>query len=224
MAVDYSIYDFKKSFTVHETALAWAETEHEPENMQKAYQAIYAELERDVKGNYLPSRIKRDIRKNWIDWESATTDYTDWSRAEIWRDDLKRWAEARGQKPKFLFPEMRPNPEAEKIAPPVKNEKPVQAKPKRKNELHALLEKVFLALRSELRRSPDTDEVLIALKHRREEFDEDAIIREIKDKRISWSRTDGEEGTSMGRKALQNRIWELNKKYGKQLLVKKIPA
>ena len=57
MAIDYSIYDFKKSYTIHEAALAWAETEYEPENRQKAYQAIFDELLRDVKGGYLQCHV-----------------------------------------------------------------------------------------------------------------------------------------------------------------------
>src|SRR5690606_11189983 len=183
MAIDYSIYDFKKSYTIHEAALAWAETEYEPENRQKAYQAVYDELLRDVRGNYIQYRLKRDIRKNWINWESDSTDYTDWSRAEIWAEDLKRWAEARGQKPKFLFPEMRPAAEA---APPVK-EKSAPPKPKqRENELHVLIEKVYLVLLSELRRPPDADEILSALDKREEEFDTGEIIQEVKGKCIYW--------------------------------------
>lgn len=224
MAIDYSIYDFKKSYNVHEAALAWAETEYEPENAQKAYQAIYAELLRDVQAGSLQCRVKRDIRKNWINWESDTTDYTDWSRAEIWAEDLRRWAEARSQKPKFLFPEMRPKPEAEEIEAAVKETKAVKPKAKKQNELHALLEKVYLTLRFEFAREPDADEVLLALKDRRKEFDEDEIIQEIKDKRISWTRTDGTAGKPMGRKAVQNHVSELKEKYKKQSFVKKIPA
>ncbi|MBY0406623.1 MAG: hypothetical protein K2Q01_02945 [Rickettsiales bacterium] len=224
MAIDYSIYDFKKSFTVHEAALAWAETEYEPENAQKAYDAIYTELLRDVRGGTVQSRVKRDIRKNWINWESDSSDRTNWSKAEIWTEDLKRWAEARGQKPKFLFPEMRSKPEAEATALPTKNNTTAQAKAKRENELHTLLEKVYLALRSELRRSPDADEMLATLRNRRKEFDTDEIIREIKDKRVAWVHTDGTEGISMGRKSLQNYLSKLNKKYEKQSVIKKIPA
>lgn len=223
MAIDYSIYDFKKSFTVHEAALAWAETEYEPENAQKAYDAIYTELLRDVRGGTVQSRVKRDIRKNWINFESNYSDRTNWSKAEIWVEDLRRWAEARGQKPKFLFPEMR-SPDAEATAPPTKNNTTAQAKAKRENELHALLEKVYLTLRSELRRSPDADEMLATLRNRRKEFDTDEIIREIKDKRIAWVHTDGTEGISMGRKSLQNYLSKLNKKYEKQSVIKKIPA
>lgn len=224
MAIDYSIYDFKKSFTVHEAALAWAETEYEPENAQKAYDAIYTELLRDVRGGTVQSRVKRDIRKNWINWESDSSDRTDWSKAEIWAEDLKGWAEARGQKPKFLFPEKRSEAEAEAKAKLTKNSTPVLAKSKRENELHTLLEKVYLTLRSELRRSPDADEMLATLRNRRKEFDTDEIIREIKDKRIAWVHTDGTEGISMGRKSLQNYLSKLNKKYEKQSVVKKIPA
>lgn len=212
MAINYSVYDFKKSFTVHEAALAWAETEYEPENAQKAYDAIYAELLRDVRSGTVQSRVKRDIRKNWINWESDSSDRTDWSKAEIWAEDLRRWAEARGQKPKFLFPEMRSKPETEAIAPHTKNRSTTQAKAKRENELHTLLERVYLALRSELRRSPDADEMLATLRNRRKEFDANEIIREIKDKRIVWVHTDGTEGISMGRKSLQNHLSKLNKK------------
>jgi hypothetical protein len=224
MAIDYSVYDFKKSFTVHEAALAWAETEYEPENAQKAYDAIYTELLRDVRGGTVQSRVKRDIRKNWINIDSDYSDRTNWSKAEIWAEDLRRWAEERGQKPKFLFPEMRSKPEAEATTPPTKNNTSAQAKSKRENELHTLLEKVYLTLRSELRRSPDADEMLATLRNRRKEFDTNEIIREIKDKRIAWVHTDGAEGISMGRKSLQNYLSKLNKKYEKQSVVKNIPA
>ncbi len=224
MAIDYSIYDFKKSFTVHEAALAWAETEYEPKNAQKAYDAIYTELLRDVRGGTVQSRVKRDIRKNWINIDRDYSDRTDWSKAEIWAEDLRRWAEARGQKPKFLFPEKRSESEAEAKAKPTKNNTPVLAKSKRENELHTLLEKVYLTLRSELRRSPDADEMLAALRSRGKEFDANEIIREIKDKRIAWVHTDGTEGISMGRKSLQNYLSKLNKKHEKQSVVKKIPA
>ena len=223
MAIDYSIYDFKKSFTVHQAALAWAETEYEPENAQKAYDAIYTELLRDVRSGVVLARVKRDIRKNWINIDRDYSDRTDWSKAEIWAEDLKRWAEARGHKPKFLFPEMR-SPEAEATPPPTKNNMSAQTKAKRENELHTLLEKVYLTLRSELRRSPDADEMLAALRNRLKEFDTDEIIRDIKDKRIAWVHTDGTEGISMGRKSLQNYLSKLNKKYEKQSVIKKIPA
>lgn len=221
MAVDYSIYDFKKSFTIHEAAQIWAETEYEGENVRAAYNAIYSELLRDVKGNYLQHRITRDIRQNWINWDSDTTDHTNWSRAEVWRDDLKQWAEARGQKPKFLFPEMRT---AEAAAPIKKADCASIAESKQGNELHALLEKVYLALRQTLRRSPDADQLYSALKERGAEFDTKGIITEMKDKRICWNPTDGTSGKPMGRKALQNLVSELNKKYEKQSVVKKIPA
>jgi hypothetical protein len=119
---------------------------------------------------------------------------------------------------------MRSKPEAEATATPTRNKTSAQAKAKRENELHTLLEKIYLALRSELRRSPDADEMLAALRNRRKEFDANEIIREIKDKRIAWVHTDGTEGISMGRKSLQNYLSKLNRKYEKQAVVKKIPA
>lgn len=215
MAIDYSIYDLKRSFTIHEVAMAYAQTEHELENQQTAYSAIYGELLRDVKGNYLQHRVVRDIRENWINRDSATTDYTDWSKAEIWRVDLSKWFEGRKLKPKFLFKEVRTSKNA--VSPKAMRPEP---KSKKENELYVVVEKAYLVLRSELRRPPDADEMLKALKERRVKFDPDEIITEIKGKSIHWKPTDGGAGKVAGRKRLQNILSDLNKKYTNQSFIK----
>jgi hypothetical protein len=228
MASDFSIYDLRRSFTVHEAALAWAETEHESENLQRVYQAIYAELLGDVKSNQIPHRIKRDIRKNWINWESDYSDRTDWSKAEIWAEDLKRWAESRGQKPKFLFPEMR-------VAVVTKTEQVPQEKaepkplPPRENRMHGLLERVCLDLFAQYKRWPQAKEVLQALEQeennpdRSSKYDPDGIIQEIKGTTIYWQ-SDGADEPKMELKTLQNRIGILKENHKTQKAKRKIPA
>jgi hypothetical protein len=228
MASDFSIYDLRRSFTVHEAALAWAETEHEPENLQRAYQAIYAELLGDVKSNQLPHRIKRDIRKNWINWESDYSDRTDWSKAEIWAEDLKRWAEARGQKPKFLFPEMRIAVVEKTEAVPQEN-LPPKPLPPRENRMHGLLERVCLDLFAQYKRWPQAKEVLQALEQeennpdRSSKYDPDGIIQEIKGTTIYWQ-SDGADEPKMELKTLQNRIGILKENHKTQKAKRKIPA
>jgi len=228
MASDFSIYDLRRSFTVHEAALAWAETEHEPENLQRAYQAIYDDLLSDVKSNQLPHRIKRDIRKNWINWESDYSDRTDWSKADIWAEDLKRWAEARGQKPKFLFPEMR-IAVAEKCEAVPQENLPPKPLPPRENRMHGLLERVCLDLFAQYKRWPQAKEVLQALEQeennpdRSSKYDPDGIIQEIKGTTIYWQ-SDGADEPKMELKTLQNRIGILKENHKTQKAKRKIPA
>ena len=219
MTIDYSIYDLKRAFTIHEAAQAYAQTEHEPENQPTAYNAMYAELLREVKGNYLQHRITRDIRENWIKAQSPTTDYTDWSKAEIWRDDLYKWFEARGLKSKFLFKEMRVDSSMSRRKGRAPAIKPIV----RESELHTLIENAYLVLILEYHRPPKGTEMLKELKARSKEFDPAEIIQEIKNRTIYWASSGGYE-QKMTYKTLQNLLSGFNKNHEKHKVIKINPA
>lgn len=219
--LDYSILDMRTFFTPEDAAKAWCEITELTKENQHNCRHIYQEIREAIRTGKLRAEIPVSHHSNWVTRESWVEHHPE--NAKIARDDLKNWAESLGAKPKFLFPEMRPKPELEEAATPVK-QKTVKPKAKKQNELHALLERVYLALRYEFAREPDADEVLLALKDRRKEFDTDEILLDVINKKISWVRTDDTPGIGMGRKAVQNRVSEFKEKYKKQPFVKKIPA
>ena len=216
--LDYSILDMRSFFTPEEAVKAWCEITELTKENQHDCRHIYQEILEAIRTGQLRAEIPVIHHDSWVTRESWVTRHPE--SAKIARDDLKAWAESRGVKPKFLFPEMR----SDEAAMPVKEKRKLPALEQEENELHALIEKVYLALLSESRRAPNADKILHALKHHGQELDKAEIIREIKDRGIVWKRTGSIEESRMGRKALQNFVSKLNNKYGKQPVVKKIPA
>ena len=217
--LDYAVLDIRSFFTPHEASMAWCELTELTKENQHNYRHIYHEIEEAIRIGQLRAEIPVSHHDSWITRESWIERHPE--RAKIARDDLKSWAESRGVKPKFLFPEMRV---AEEAVTPVKEKRKLPALEQEENELHALIEKVYLTLRLDSRKAPNADKILSALIHHRQEFDETKIIRAIKDKCIYWAPANGTEGKPMGRKALQNMVSVLNNKYSKQSVIKKIPA
>jgi hypothetical protein len=221
MAFDYTFFDLRKHFTIDDAAIAWCEIMDRAECRKMPFLQMRGALLQAVQEGQIEADIPEKIVERRIRGCLYDMSEPEYEKALIPRENLKAWAITLSQKPKFLFPEMRQKPESEKIVP-VKD-KP-EPKAKQKNELHALFEKIYVVLRAELRRPPDAEEMLSAVRNRKIEFDESEIVQTVKDRCIFWLPTNGKNIREMGKKALQNRIGELKIQYGDQLVVKKIPA
>ncbi len=103
--MDYIALDLRTFFTPSEAAMAWCEITNITAQNQHNYQHVLHEILEAIRLEELPAQIPVTHHDDWITEQTRTKRYPD--RAKIAREDLKRWAEAREQKPKFLFPEMR---------------------------------------------------------------------------------------------------------------------
>lgn len=103
--MDYSILDIRTFFTPHEAAMAWCEIIEVTKDNQHNYRHIYHEIEEAIRTGQLHAEIPVTPHESWITGERWVTRHPE--HAKIARDELKRWAETLGRKPKFLFPEMR---------------------------------------------------------------------------------------------------------------------
>jgi len=103
--MDYVALDLRTFFTPSEAAMAWCEITNVTAQNQHNYQHVLHEISEAIRLEELPAQIPVTHHDDWITEQTRTKRHPD--RAKIAREDLKRWAEARGQKPKFLFPEMR---------------------------------------------------------------------------------------------------------------------
>lgn len=104
--MDYSVYDLLTEFTLIQAACAWNEvTAMNPENKQKV-EMVFHELIRAIESNELP--VKKRLRwklTNFITTQGHHED--DWPNSTVTKIDLIAWAEKRGKRPAFLFPEKR---------------------------------------------------------------------------------------------------------------------
>lgn len=228
MAIDYKITDLKTSFSVSEASFAWCDADRPtPDNINNLYMMeaalIEAIKEEEIKAEVPRMVVERRIRGSRYDMEEP-----DYERAIIPRKELIRWAEARGQKPKFLFPEMRVAV-AEKCEAVPQENPPPKPLPQRENRMHGLLERVCLDLFAQYKRWPQAKEVLQALEQeennpdRSSKYDPDGIIQEIKGTTIYWQ-SDGADEPKMELKTLQNRIGILKENHKTQKAKRKIPA
>jgi len=103
--MDYSILDLRTFFTPSEAAMAWCDITNVTTQNQHNYEHVLHEISEAIRLEELPAQIPVTHHDDWITEQTRTKRHPD--RAKIAREDLKRWAEARGQKPKFLFPRMR---------------------------------------------------------------------------------------------------------------------
>jgi hypothetical protein len=216
MAIDYKITDLKTSFSVSEASFAWCDADkanpHNINNLLMMESALIEAIkEEEIKAEVPYKVVERRIRGGRYDMEEP-----DYERAIIPRKELIRLAKARGQKPKFLFPEMRSENNLPPANPmishvniiadnvvvtptqkPVTQEKKVESsKPtnfERESELHRFIERVYDALYSEFNRSPTSTQVYNAIRARHEEFDTDDIIQEVTAHKISWASSHGHE-------------------------------
>lgn len=180
--------------------------------------ATKGDLKAELKDKKRTVRIAMKINGRPIN-PNARDEYETVHYYVVRRDAYKAFLQANGEWPPTAgtlianwYATEIPQPEIAREAPKKKAPAP--------NELHQLIEKVYLTARPKLKRAPNADEILSILKERRAEFDTNKIITEIKGNSIHWNPTDGTLGKPMGRKALQNLISELNKKHKKQRVVK----
>jgi hypothetical protein len=115
--MDYVALDLRTFFSPSEAAMAWCEITNVTTQNQHNYQHVLHEISEAIRLEELPAQIPVTHHDDWITEQTRTKRHPD--RAKIAREDLKRWAEARGQKPKFLFPEMREMPSVAAKAAPV---------------------------------------------------------------------------------------------------------
>jgi len=218
--IDYEVLDLIKRFTVTEAACLWCEIARVTEDNRSRFLHVRSALiqaiqEEELKTEEIPQKlVERRIRSSLYDIPEPQ-----YEMAVISRRALKAWAERNNQKPKFLFPEMREQVVSGKPGVAESSAKPQQ----RENDMHRLLEKVFLTLMAEYNRPPQAKDVLRALEKNLEKFDTDEIVDEIKGDAIYWHSADGNEG-AMELKTLRNRVSLIKKKVEKQKLKKKIPA
>lgn len=224
--MDYVALDLRTFFTPSEAAMAWCEITNVTVDNQHNYQHVLHEISEAIRLEELPAQIPVTHHDDWITEQTRTKRHPD--RAKIAREDLKRWAEARGQKPKFLFPEMR-IAVAEKCEAVPQENLPPKPLPPRENRMHGLLERVCLDLFAQYKRWPQAKEVLQALEReennpdRSSKYDPDGIIQEIKGTTIYWQ-SDGADEPKMELKTLQNRIGILKENHKTQKAKRKIPA
>lgn len=103
--MDYVALDLRTFFTPSEAAMAWCEITNVTLENQHNYQHVLHEISEAIRLEELPAQIPVTHHDDWITEQTRTKRHPD--RAKIAREDLKRWAEARDIKPKFLFPETR---------------------------------------------------------------------------------------------------------------------
>ena len=141
----------------------------------------------------------------------------------VHRDDYKAFLQANGEWPlapdtliaRWYETEMH----EENVASPTRKKKRVP----RTNELHQLIEKVFVALWTKTKIMPQAKEVFRELETHTDTYDTGEIIQEIKDDVIYWRSSHGA-APKMAMKAFRNRVSLIRKKYEKQKVNRKNPA
>ena len=107
MAFDFSVTDLKSHFTIDAAAIAWCEIETKDELQNVRFIQIRSAILQAVKDEELNAQIPEKIVEKRIRGDLYDVTEPNYARASILRADLKAWALSKGQKPKFLFPEMR---------------------------------------------------------------------------------------------------------------------
>lgn len=123
--IDFRIYDSLDNFTFELAAALWLELNPDDEATKNnsGYKAKVFEINMAVVHDELNATrfiiqdeptYKSGLQRDLDDFMGAMgrrDEPTNSIIIQINRGDLKNWAESKGQKPKFLFPEMRLNPE-----------------------------------------------------------------------------------------------------------------
>lgn len=124
MAFDFSITDLKNSFTVDGAAMAWCEIETLSECQEVRFVQMRSALVEAMQSEELEADLAYKTGTEYIRGGYYDVDVPDYYRSAISRKALLKWALLKGQKPKFLFPEMRDispavSPAAIVEAPPI---------------------------------------------------------------------------------------------------------
>lgn len=107
MAIDYALYDLKESFNVDEAARLWCEIDKITEDNRDQVAMIRNEIIRAIADRDIDVEPGRVYYKGSEYFGRPPRSEVDYEQTLIPRDKLCVWAGKRGQKPKFLFPEMR---------------------------------------------------------------------------------------------------------------------
>jgi len=215
MGINYAAADLLHRFTVSEAAMLWCDVgkiteEHIPQFMIMKSAIVEAVKASKLKAAEVPYKIvERRMNGGLYDMQEP-----DYEKAILTRKALIKWAERNNQKPRFLFPEMRGEASAAGegtmitqynihadhvvVTPTPKQPKATNAASKaastsRESEMHALIERVYYALRNELDGEPSGKQVYRAIETRHVEFDNDDIIQEVNAAEILWVSSQGNE-------------------------------
>ena len=134
MAFDFTATDLKSQFTIDAAAIAWCEIEDLEDCKKLPFlqmrSAILQAVQTDEMDAWVPQKIvERRIRGSLYDMPEP-----DYPLAVIERAELRAWALSKGQKPKFLFTEMRKQEPALVVSDiaAIVAEAPIHANQKRK--------------------------------------------------------------------------------------------
>ncbi|MDE3016595.1 MAG: hypothetical protein KGI29_06730 [Pseudomonadota bacterium] len=215
MGINYAAADLLHRFTVNEAAMLWCDVGKITEEHISQFMIMKSAIVEAVKANKLKAAetphkiVERRMNGGLYDMQEP-----DYEKAVITRQALKKWAERNNQKPRFLFPEMRGvasvagegamitqyNIMADHVVVTPKPKQPkahnVSSKPvttSRENEMHVLIERIYYALRNELKEEPSSKQVYRTLETRHAEFDKDDIIQEVNATEILWISSQGNE-------------------------------
>lgn len=122
MAYDFTGTDLRDYFNVDAAAIAWCEIEDLKDCEKLPFQQMRSALLQAIQNGTLDA----EVTYKPVAGRERDTMEPDYRRASICREDLKRWALARGQKPKFLFPEMRIADEVITVSVPEEKEMPLR--------------------------------------------------------------------------------------------------
>ena len=143
MAYDFTGTDLRDYFNVDAAAIAWCEIEDLKDCEKLPFQQMRSALLQAIQNGTLDAEITFKPVANVTGGRDHDTMAPDYRRASICREDLKQWALARGQKPKFLFPEMRIADEAAVTPSPEGKELPLRQSQMDKARCHAIAEMLW---------------------------------------------------------------------------------
>ena len=112
MAINYEIYDVKKSFRINEAAKLWCEIEQITERTKKIYNVIRNTMVEAILMGDLVCYLTDDEIDEYGDYYIPP--YIDTYGRFVLREQLIAWANSLGKKPPFLFPEERNAPKKKK--------------------------------------------------------------------------------------------------------------
>lgn len=127
MAFDFSLSDMKTRFTPDAAASCWCEIEVMSEMNEVPWAQIYTAIIEAIADGVLPAKLAyRIVTRRPNGGSLYDMEEPDYPHSSVKREDLKAWALSRGQKPKFLFPEMRVLNEPPAILTPTEKVTPLR--------------------------------------------------------------------------------------------------
>jgi hypothetical protein len=175
--IDYSIWDMREEFPLEIAACLWLDNEPGEyaysSDTDPKYMAIKSVLLEAINNNQLPCKLKRvrqeEHKSNFHKQLDAFVGsmgseepvYCDF--LFIARDELKKWAEKKGNKPKFLFPEMRVFQESNPIISDttLSTDTVINNKPGRRSQQVAKINETAIALGYDPLNIPESGKVAI---------------------------------------------------------------